>query len=388
MRKTIIRMTPIFNETYVQYSNMDILSIATTTISFIIILGILVIIHELGHFLAARRMGVRVEEFGFGFPPRAWGKKIGETLYSINWLPIGGFVKVFGEEYHEDGGDMSKQDKKEAFVYKKPWQKAFILVAGVVMNFILGWVLISFLFTRGIPVPTGKVVVDTVAKGSPAEATGVKNGDQILSITYQDRVTDIRSIEELARTAQKYGDTEIQLTLKSAAGETKRVEVTPRKNPPAGQGSLGITLDIDASYVVKTYPWYQAPYYGLLHSVDISLTFFRELGKIFGQMLSMQKPSVEFTGPVGIAQYTGQAIQVGPEAVIQLIALLSLNLAVVNLLPFPALDGGRLVFVIYEWVTRKRVHQDFERNLNLFGIIVLLTLTVVITYFDIVKLFR
>lgn len=359
-----------------------------TIVVFIVILGILVIIHELGHFLAAKRMGVRVEEFGFGFPPRAWGKKIGETIYSINWLPIGGFVKVFGEEYHEDDGKIDKKSRDEAFVYKKPWQKAFILVAGVIMNFLLGWVVISFLFTQGVPVPTGRVIVDTVAEASPADTTGITKGDQVIAITHKDKVTEIRSIEDLVRTTQQYGDTEVQVTLKKQNGETERVMVTPRKNPPAGQGSLGITLDTEAAYEIKKYSWYEAPYYGLKHAATITVTILRELGKTIGQLVTMQKPAVDVTGPVGIAQYTGQAITYGPNAVLELIALLSLNLAVINLLPFPALDGGRLVFVIYEWVTRKRVNQDFERYLNLFGIIVLLTLSVVVTYFDIVKLFR
>lgn len=356
-----------------------------TVLAFIIILSILVFIHELGHFLAAKKVGVKVEEFGLGFPPRAFGKKVGETLYSLNWLPIGGFVKVYGEEYHEDDKIPTK-DKQQAFVYKKPWEKLFILVAGVVMNFLLGWVLISYLFTQGVPQPTGVVEILAVTENSPAATVGLQKGDRITQLEQNEEVVKIERVDQLISTTARFAGEPMVMTVERGE-QTQELTVTPRENPPKGEGSLGIELNTDAAFKIQKYPWYTAPFYGLQHAATITATIMSELGKALGQLITFDKPAVEFSGPIGIANYTGVAIQYGPSAVIELIALLSLNLAVINLLPFPALDGGRVVFVLYEWISGKRVNTNFERYLNLFGIIALLTLTVVVTYFDIVKLF-
>lgn len=358
-------------------------------IVFIIILAILVLIHEFGHFIAAKKMGIKVEEFGFGFPPRVWGKKIGETLYSINLLPIGGFVKLFGEEYHEEHvtveqGGYTAEDRKRAFVYKHPWQKSVVIVAGVVMNFLLGWVLISYLFTQGVPTPTDKVIVEQIQPKSPAVAAGLKAGDVIESISKDNQSQTIKSVDDLIKVAKVYGDQPVLLQY-DRNGQMNQVTIVPRKHPPKDQGSLGVVI---TNYVTKKYPWYTAPFYGLKHATIITLTIVSELGKTVGKLFTGQGSKVEVTGPVGIAQYTGQAIKFGSNAVLELVALLSLNLAVINLLPFPALDGGRLVFIIYEWVTKKRINQHFERYMNLAGIIVLLGLSAVITFFDVLKLFK
>ena len=356
-----------------------------TVVLFIIILSILVFIHELGHFLAAKKMGVKVEEFGIGFPPRAIGKKIGETLYSLNWLPIGGFVKVFGEEYHEDEGKIDKTEKSRAFVYKKPWQKLVILVAGVVMNFLLGWILISFLFTQGVPQPTGIVSVESVTQGSPAEQAGLQPGDTITQIEYNGETFPVERIDQLVTKTNELAGNELEYTIIRGDRE-ETLAITPRANPPEGEGALGIALNTEAAFEVKKYSWYEAPFYGLQHAATITATIVTELGKVIGRLVTFQSPGIDVTGPVGIAQYTGQAVQYGYMAVLELVALLSLNLAVINLLPFPALDGGRVVFVLYEWISGRKVNTTFERNLNFFGIMTLLLLSVVVTYFDIVKL--
>ncbi|MCX7996909.1 MAG: M50 family metallopeptidase [Patescibacteria group bacterium] len=350
-------------------------------LAFFIILAVLVLIHEFGHFIAAKRMGIKVEEFGFGFPPRVFGKKIGETLYSYNLLPIGGFVKVYGEEYHEDEG---KIDKARAFIYKKPWQKSIVLLAGVFMNFILGWFLISYLFTQGIPTPTANATISDVSPNSPAAAAGLRQGDEILRILAGTDTIQIDTAADLVAAAKQYGDTPITLEYERD-GQIATTVLTPRANPPAGQGAIGVVI---MNYEIKQYPWYTAPYYGLRHAAIITVTILRELGNLLLSLVTFQETKVDITGPVGIAQYTGEALKYGPNALLELTALLSLNLAVVNLLPFPALDGGRLVFVLYEWITRKRISQNFERNLNLFGIITLLSLSIIVTYFDIVKLFQ
>ena len=350
---------------------------------FIIILAILVLVHEFGHFLAAKKNGVLVEEFGIGFPPRLYGKKIGETLYSINLLPIGGFVRLYGEEYH-DGKGIKGPLRSRTFVYKKPWQKTIIIVAGIIGNFLLAWVLITYLFTQGVPIPTNNVSIESVQKGSPAYVAGLKPSDVIKSVTTSAKTFPISSADQIITLSRTLGGKQVTVTI-DKDGVEKNIVVTPRKNPPSGQGPLGIIV---TTFVVKKYPWYQAPFYGLAHSFDITFRIVTELSKTVVQLVSLKKPNVDVAGPIGIAKFTGEAIKFGNNAVLELMALLSLNLAVINILPFPALDGGRLVFVLYEWATKKRVNKVIEQYVNLFGIIILLSLAYVISVHDVMKLFN
>lgn len=352
---------------------------------FFIILLILVLVHEFGHFFAAKKLGILVEEFGFGFPPRVIGRKIGETLYSLNLLPIGGFVKVFGEEYTElKDKKLDGPLKNRTFAYKKPWEKSLVVVAGVIMNFILGWILISYLYTQGVPTPVDKVIIEQVQPNSPAAHAGLRQGQVLTELIKNDKRYRLTSANDLIILTKKFAGSSLTLIVTDKE-KSQTITLTPRTNPPAGQGPLGVSL---TSYVEKKYPWYQAPFYGLKEAFSISVRFFTELGKTLVLLATFQKPTVDVAGPVGIAQFTGQALKLGQNAVLELMALLSLNLAVVNILPFPALDGGRLVFIIYEWITKRRVNQTFEQRLNLFGIIVLLGLAALITVHDIMKLLK
>ncbi len=359
-----------------------------TALIFILILVVLVLIHEFGHYYAAKRMGVYVEEFGFGFPPRIIGKKIGETLYSFNLIPLGGFVKLFGEEYHEKtshkkGDNDTKQSipASRAFVNKKPWQKTIIIVAGVVMNFILGWIIISYLFTSGVPIPNG-VKITSVAPGSPANSVGLEVEDVVTKLIYKDESTDILTSQSLIATTQSYFDKKITIVI---ARKDKQLEfmLTPRSNPPNGEGSMGIV--IEQMIEVKHYPWYTAPYHGLIHAFKTTGTIAVEIIKIPAGFMMHKKTSVDFAGPVGIAKVIGEARKYGISALLEITALLSLNLAVINILPFPALDGGRLVFIIYEWVSGRKPNQNLERYMNMVGIVLLLALSVLITIYDIQK---
>ncbi len=368
-----------------------------SVIVFILILALLVLVHEFGHFIAAKRNGVRVEEFGFGFPPRLFGIKKGETLYSINALPIGGFVKLYGEEYFELERKRSKlrttnyELQTKAFVYKHPLQKAIIIIAGVVGNFLLGWVLISYLFTQGVPTPINKVLVEKVQTNSPAQSAGLKKNDIITSLIPPTTPTapttpispiPLTSSSDLIALSKKYAGQPVIVRVERN-GKTFEVMLTPRAKPPQGEGPLGIVI---TSFIEKKYPWYKAPFYGLVEAFNITKKIGVELVRTLVQVATFNKPSVEVAGPVGIARYTGQAIKFGKNAVLELIALLSLNLAIINILPFPALDGGRLVFVIYEWITKRRVNHKVEQYVNLFGIMVLLSLAALITVNDIMKL--
>ncbi|NTU73862.1 site-2 protease family protein [Candidatus Roizmanbacteria bacterium] len=352
-----------------------------TILVFIVILSVLVLVHEFGHFITAKKRGVLVEEFALGFPPRLFGFKFGETTYSINLFPIGGFVKMYGEEYHE-GGNKALHDR--AFVNKKPWEKSLIIVGGIIGNFLLGWVLMSFLFTQGVPTPSNKVLIENVQKNSPAAQAGLKPNDALIQVAKDNHAYVIKNVGDLSKVATQYGDQEISLTVQTD-GKTRTVNVVPRKNPPPGEGALGVTI---TSYTTKKYPWYQAPFYGLKEAANITTAIVVELSKTLFNFATLKKTNVDVTGPIGIAQFTGQAIKFGNNAVLELVALLSLNLAVINILPFPALDGGRLVFVIYEWVTKKQINKKVEQYTNLAGIALLLSLMALITIHDILKLLK
>ena len=361
-----------------------------TIIAFILILGLLVLVHEFGHFIAAKKNGVYVEEFGFGYPPRLFSFRFKNTLYSINLIPFGGFVKLYGEETGELDAEtitdktIKKPLPSQAFTNKKPWQKLVILCAGVLGNFLLGWVLISILFTQGIPTPTKDVIVDRVATNSPAQYAGLEPKDILLEITINDKIFKLKSTNDLINLSKKYAGQEFAIKIKRADAE-KTISITPRKNPPTGQGPLGIVI---TSFIEKRYPWYQAPFFGLVEAFNITSKIVSELGKTLFQLITFKKPQIDVAGPIGIAQFTGQAIKFGRNAVLEFIALLSLNLAVLNILPFPALDGGRLVFVIYEWISKKRVNKNLERYLNLAGFSILILLALLISISDVIKLIK
>jgi len=357
---------------------------------FFIILSILVLVHELGHFIAAKKNGVYVEEFGFGLPPRLFGLKKRETLYSLNLLPFGGFVKVLGEEQEELKKKKLPQNlKNRTFIGKKPWQRALIITSGVLANFFLGWLIISYLFTQGVPVPTNKVIVEKVVANSPAALAGLKSNDIIKSLTtniysLQPTTYPLKSTQDLINLTKKYSDQEIKLTIKRNEEEFA-LPIIPRKNPPKGQGPLGIVI---TSFVEKKYSWYQAPVLGLAESIKTTAVIVKELTKTLFNFLTFQKTEVEVTGPVGIAKITSTAVKFGNNAVLQLLGLLSLNLAVVNILPFPALDGGRLSLIIYEAASKKKVDAKIERRLNLIGFAILLSLIILVTINDIIKIFQ
>ncbi|MBI2049795.1 site-2 protease family protein, partial [Candidatus Roizmanbacteria bacterium] len=355
-----------------------------TVLIFLIIIAVLILVHEFGHFIAAKRNGVLVEEFGIGFPPRLFGIKKGETLYSINLLPIGGFVKVYGEEYHEADKKKGQFEKlkKRGFVYKSPWQRALIIVAGIAGNFILAWVLISYLLTQGVPQKTNKVTIQQVLPDSPAEKVGLMPQDEIKRVVVDGKTIKIDQPSDLISISDKQAGRVITVIVVRNNKEI-HADVIPRKNPPQDQGPLGIAI---SSFEEKKYPWFEAPIVGFTQTVDITRRIIVELGKIIGQVITLQKPQVDVSGPIGIARFTGQAVRLGTNAVIELTALLSLNLAVINILPFPALDGGRLMFVFYEWVSRKRINKNVEKYVNLVGIIILLSLAVIISINDIIKI--
>ncbi|MEX1052471.1 MAG: M50 family metallopeptidase [Patescibacteria group bacterium] len=355
---------------------------------FIFILSILVLVHEFGHFFAAKKSGVKVEEFGLGFPPRLFSFKWGETVYSINLLPFGGFVKVFGEEYHEEDKKNKKLYKKlreRAFIYKKPWQKAIIIIAGVIGNILLAWVLLSFLATQGIQIPTNQVKIEQVQENSPAQEVGLKAGEIIKKIKIEDQEIVVTSPEELIKISNENPGEVLLLTVTDSKSIERDVAITSRSKPPKNEGPLGISISASET---KKYSILEAPLIGINLTISYLGAILIGFGQLFKSLLTFQKPAFDVAGPVGIAQFTGQALQFGYLALVEFAAVLSLNLAVLNIIPFPALDGGRLSFVIYEWITNKRINKNFERSTNAIGMLILLSLIVIITVNDIIRIFR
>jgi len=349
---------------------------------FILVLSTLVLIHELGHFLAARKVGIRVEEFGVGLPPRIFGKKIGQTIYSINWLPFGGFVRMYGEE-----SARGLDKKKEAFVSKSKMERLFVVSAGVLMNFLLGLVIFSVTyFFTGIPRDTGKVKVMEVTAGSPAQEVGLQTGDIIKKVDE----TWINSDKEFVDYVGLKKGKEVSV-LVERKGENETVSelnftLTPRENPPANEGPLGVVI---SSVEIYYPPIWQRPFYNIYYGLKETFFWSKSiLDSFFLMVINLFKGVLpkDISGPVGIFVITSEAAKMGVYALFNFVGILSINLAVLNLIPFPALDGGRLFFVLVELISGKKVPEKFEAAVDTIGMAFLILLLLVVTAFDIQRL--
>lgn len=371
-----------------------------TIVVFIFTLLILVISHELGHFLAAKKFGIKVLEFGFGLPPKIFGRKIGETLFSLNALPIGGFVKLFGED--ETDKDVLKSTR--SFAAKPVFQRIVVVVAGVAMNFLLAVILFWIvLFARGfeesIPLLTphqfagvnqvneSVILIGAVAPGSPAEEAGIKGGDRIIEA---DGVKLENADQFIQSTKQRSGE-KLTLTLVDPSEERKQVEIVPRANPPAGQGPLGVEIGMVNVARLKYETPLQKITSGVVHSYNLTTYSVDVLGKLISASLAarnLEPVSGSVAGPIGITNLTGSILQTESPLIpyLNFVALLSLNLAIINILPFPALDGGRLFFLLIEGITRRKVKPEVERWVHTVGMALLIALIVLITLSDISKL--
>jgi len=348
---------------------------------FLLVLSILILVHELGHFLVARRAGIKVEEFGFGIPPRLIGKKIGETIYSINWLPFGGFVRLHGEQ-----GEEEITDPRRAFSNKSRKARSLVVVAGVIMNFILAIVAFAIVYSfSGIPRDTGKLKVIDVSTGSPAQVAGMVVGDVITKIG-KDSVTSSDDFAgKIAAAKGKLTVFEVQRTL-SGQSLTVKISITPRENPPEGEGPIGITYTTMEIYYP---PAWQRPFYGIYYGFKDAVYWGETivLG-LWGLVTGLFKGQIPqgVSGPVGIFAVTTEAAKNGILTLINFVGILSVNLAILNILPFPALDGGRLLFIGIEAVTGRKVSPRVEGTIHNIGMIILLMLLLAITIGDIRRL--
>ena len=345
-------------------------------IIFIIALSVLVLVHEWGHFIAARKTGVRVEEFGLGLPPKIVGKKIKGTIYSLNWLPIGGFCKLYGEDPNNPG----ESDKKESFYYKKPWQKMIIVLGGVFMNLVLAVAIFSLVYSiLGVPKETDKVKVLEVAKNSPAEVVGIKEGDWIVKVEN----VEVKKSSQLTDEVAKYKGKKVKLDMVQASNTPVQIEVEVRENPPEGEGSMGVAISNTEMVKLPWYRFYEGIGAGFNEAYYWGKIIFGGVTKMIGGLLSGNVPK-DVSGPIGMYQATSSINKnQGLLAVIHFFGIVSVNLAIVNILPFPALDGGRIIFVIYEMLTKKRANQKIESVVNNVGMLILLGLILLVTIGDI-----
>ncbi len=413
-----------------------------TIIIFIVILGLLVFVHEFGHFIVAKKSGMVVEEFGFGFPPRIVGIQVSKenqvtkvsktetvsfstediessgqevvvekitdtvrevneitpkkkwhftwghrppfnpnyTVYSINWIPLGGFVKILGE-------NNDNEDHPGSFINKGFWPRFFTLVAGVAMNVILAWVILSAGYMIGLPVAINSLAdvpahatlthpetaVLDVEKNLPADKAGIKPNDVILSIDGN----AFNSVDDFQRYINSHQGKAIDFQVQRGQ-QHLNFQIIPDVNPAPGQGATGIEVSLLGRL---KYPWYTAIWQGGLATVTGLVGIVYGLYSLFVQHIGFSS----LGGPIQIARLTGQVTGLGFVFLMQFTAFLSLNLAVLNILPFPALDGGRILFLCIEAVRRKRNNQKIEQIVNTAGFIFLILLMIAVTVHDIIR---
>lgn len=425
-----------------------VLYMLLTIITFILVLSILVFVHELGHFLVARKFGVRAEEFGLGFPPRIFGwqfwqekrdKNIAEeenikkriedmtlsdgrefiketmadkvqavnsaksikkwrfifggrelnksdekfgTVYSLNWLPLGGFVKIKGE-------DGQGQDERDSFASRPVWQRSIMLSAGVLMNVFLAMILISIGFIIGQPqvieglddqarITDKKIQIVQVVKQSPADKANLKIGDTIVSIDGKIFLT----YDDLQNYVNGNVGKKLEYKIKQGSEEFTK-EIVPEMRQETSKGGIGIV--ITETGIVR-YPWYLAISEGIKTTFYLIWAIILAFYELVKGLILGQGVSAELAGPVGIAALTGQVVRLGIIYLVQFAALLSINLAIINFLPFPALDGGRVLFLIIEKVKGSPVRREVENVIHNIGFTLLMVLVALVTFRDVINI--
>ncbi|MFA5124495.1 MAG: M50 family metallopeptidase [Patescibacteria group bacterium] len=367
-----------------------------TIIIFILILSLLVFVHELGHFLTARGFGIKCEEFGMGLPPRAvgWQKYQGRwrliwgnreitpdepMIYSINWIPVGGFVKIKGENGDQAG-------ESNSFGHKPIWQRNIVLAAGVTMNLVLCVLALALGFAIGMPsavednqggkfVSAPQVQVTEILPDMPAVGSDVKPGDVIAKVNGVE-ITSSQALKD--NFSQLVGQT-AKITIERDNAQLEKDIAIVQKD-----GITGIGIGIMDVGVVR-YPLHLALWHGLVMTWQWLVLIVLAVVGLVRQLFGGPSMGLDFAGPVGIAVMTGQAAKMGWIYVLQFVALLSLNLAIINILPFPALDGGRIMFLIVEKIRGKAVNSKWENLSHNVGFLLLMLLIVIITYRDIIR---
>ncbi len=348
--------------------------IFTIIIAFLSLI-LMLVLHEFGHFILAKKFGVKVEEFGVGYPPRIWGKKIGETIYSINALPFGAFVRMPGEI----GG--GTQDKR-SFSSQTVWKRILIALAGVLSFWLMAAILFTVVFNLGTPisitdnevVSSAKVQIVEIAVNSPAALAGLRTGDTVQKFT---------RVDEFQKFIEANKGQEVILTIERGKNIFD-VSLVPRVSPPKGQGALGVAL---SRTVIKSYPWWQTPGQGLMATVDMTKNIILGYGQAIKNLIIRQPTGVELMGPVGVLHLFTQASQLGINYFLQLVGMIAIYIAIFNILPIPSVDGGKILFLIIEAVRKKPVSARIEERITTVFFSALLLIMAITTVKDIIRIF-
>ncbi|MEK7284975.1 MAG: M50 family metallopeptidase [Chloroflexota bacterium] len=344
-----------------------------TLVLFLVTFTVIIAVHEFGHYITARLLGMKVLEFAFGFPPRLVAFVHGGIAYSLNAIPFGGFVRILGQDdfaIRQEG-----EGEPGSFTSKPWWAQAIVLVAGVTMNLILALAVLTAAFSLGTTAPTGVVRIVEVKVGSPAEAAGLVTGDVVRAVDGK----DIKAAHELVRYTRSHVEKEIVLEVERNGRPIPDVRATPRAEPPTGEGPLGIVLeDVTAPVAV-------GPTQAFGQAWALTVDVVTQIVELPAQLLApaQQGGPPQIGGPIEIFRVTGQVAQFGVPSFLKLIGVLSVNLAVINIIPFPGLDGGRLLFVLIGGIFRRRLSPQVEAAIHAVGFVLLLGLLVVVSIADI-----
>lgn len=369
-------------------------------IIFLIVLVLLILVHEFGHFIVAKKSGIRVDEFGIGFPPKLFGKKFGETEYTVNALPIGGFVRIYGEDYADENGNIV--DDPRSFVRKSKWIQAAVLVAGVGFNILFAWLLFVFGFMYGMPTALDEAAINdardvrlfvtSVVPASPAAQAMLAANDTITGVSVASGTEAVEpgyggvlTPTSVSSFIASHPNQKIAFEV-IRKGEPKEIVVEPKTgvladDPSRAAAGFSMTLGGTVSY---------PPHIALWQGAKTTWFMLRDtavgLAKFFYQTLTFHADFSQVAGPVGIVSLVGDASALGFAYLITFTAMISLNLAVINILPFPALDGGRLLFVIIEAIKGSPIKPAVAANFNRVGFALLILLMIAVTFHDVLKL--
>ncbi|MEA3500365.1 MAG: RIP metalloprotease RseP [Candidatus Marinimicrobia bacterium] len=352
-------------------------------ISTIVVLGILVFIHEFGHFIAAKIVGIRVDKFSLGFPPKIVGKKIGETEYCLSWIPLGGYVKLAGMMDESMDEDYAK-NPIEPYEYraKKWWQKIFVASAGVIMNLLLAILIFTiFTFKTGIPDVSNDPIINEIAKDMPAAEVGLQSGDRIISVNgYK-----IEKWEDMSDVIHNFAGKKISLKYERS-NEVKTVKLTPVLQQTVVNGSITKVGMIGISGKIE----YHSANFGEAISSGVKTTYywFKLTVSSLGMLIKGEESLKNVGGLVMIGQLAGESARNGLMSLFSLIAILSVNLAFINILPIPALDGGHIIIAIIEGIIGRELNIKVKMAIQQIGTFLLLGLIVLVMINDISRLFR
>lgn len=352
----------------------------------------LMVIHEFGHFIIAKKFGVRVEEFGIGYPPRVFGKKIGETIYSVNLLPLGAFVRIYGET----GG----LDDYRSFSNLKIWQRVLIVIGGVAAFWVAAMIIFSVVFGLGADLPVGdddvqgltnpQIKVIAVSANSPAGQAGLRVGDTLLQIKsmryegaqYGPEVLSLSKIKDFQDFTKSHAGEQVEISIKRG-DKVLSATLSPRVNPPAGEGVVGIGLERTATLVAK-YPWYFAPVQGVTYTWQTTVNAIKGLYQVIADLFAGKgaPQGASFAGPLGITVFLANAASYGAGFFLYFIGVIAVLIAIFNLFPIPALDGGKLIFLLIEKIKGRPVSEKVEQRITLlfFAILIILSIFITIKY--------